>query len=378
MQKTHHADLEVDNMTFMKRALRLAERGRGYVSPNPLVGAVIVKNNKVVGEGFHQKFGEAHAEVNAIQAAGDAAAGATMFVNLEPCPHYGKTGPCTEAILRAGIARVVIGMQDPNPVVAGKGVKFLKSKGISVVENMLSEKCTELNQGYLKFIIEGMPFVTLKIAQTLDGRIATSTGHSRWITSENAREYSHRLRSENDAVLAGINTIITDDPKLTVYLVKGVSPKRIILDSRLRIPLDANILSEELPNKTVVLTTEQASKEKISRIEEKGAMVVVMEADDRGWIPQKAIWKKLADMGITSVLVEGGNKVITECLKGEFGDRLTLFLAPKILGTGIDAVGDLGIRNINSALRISDMSVKKFGNDLLITGSLKQDNETNV
>ncbi len=378
MQKTRHADPETENLTYMKRAVKLAERGRGMVSPNPLVGAVIVKDNKVVGEGYHRKFGEAHAEVNAIEAAGDAAAGATLYVNLEPCIHFGKTAPCTEAILSAGIAKVVIGIQDPNPVVAGKGIKFLKSKGITVVENVLSERCQNLNQGYLKFIKNGLPFVTLKIAQTLDGRIATSTGHSRWITSESAREFAHRLRAEHDAVLTGIDTIITDDPKLTVYLFKGVSPKRIILDSRLRIPLDADVLSEELPNRTVVLTTEQASKEKITRIEEKGALVIVMEQDERGWIPQKAIWNKLADLGVTSVLVEGGNKVVTECLKSEFGDRLALFLAPKILGTGIDAVGELGIRNINSALKIDGMSVKKLGTDLLITGSLKSNDESST
>ena len=361
------------DLKFMKRALKLAENGRGYVSPNPLVGAVLVKDGKIVGEGYHQRYGEAHAEVNAIQAAGDESLGSTLYVTLEPCAHEGKTGPCTVKIYETGISRVVIGMQDPNPIVNGKGINYLKSKGIAVDVNVMEEKCRELNAGYIKYITKNIPFITLKIAQTLDGRIATSTGHSKWITSEETRIMAHRLRAKHDAILAGINTIITDDPHLTVRYIKAVSPKRIILDSKLRVPLDANILSEELAPGTIIVTTKDSSKEKIVRIEDRGALVLVFDADERGWAPLKKLWKTLAEIGITSVIVEGGNTVQTECLKDSDADRLVLFIAPKVLGSGIDAIGDLGIRNINSAIALHDFSIRRLNTDLMITGSFKFD-----
>lgn len=361
------------DIKFMKRALKLAEAGRGYVSPNPMVGAVLVKDGKIVGEGYHQRYGEAHAEVNAIQAAGDESLGATLYVTLEPCAHEGKTGPCTVKIYEAGISRVVIGMQDPNPLVNGKGITFLKSKGIEVETGVLEEKCRELNAGYIKYITKNSPLITLKIAQTLDGRIATSTGHSKWITSEESRILAHRLRARHDAILAGIDTIITDDPQLTVRYIKAVSPKRVILDSKLRVPLDANILSEDLAARTIIVTTEDSSKEKIARIEEKGASVLVFDGDERGWAPLPKLWKALVEMGITSVIVEGGSTVQTECLKNGDADQIVLFIAPKVLGSGIDAIGDLGIRNINSALTLHDLSIRRLKTDLMITGNLKFD-----
>jgi len=361
------------DLKFIKRALKLAEGGRGYVSPNPLVGAVLVKDGKIVGEGYHQRYGEAHAEVNAIRAAGDESLGSTLYVTLEPCSHEGKTGPCTAKIYEAGISRVVIGMQDPNPIVNGKGINYLKSKGIAVDVGVMEEKCQELNAGYIKYITTGVPLITLKIAQTLDGRIATSTGHSKWITSEEARIMAHRFRAKHDAIVAGIDTIITDDPYLTVRYIKAVSPRRVILDSKLRVPLDANVLSEELAPRTIIVTTKDSSKEKIARIEEKGATVLVFDADDRGWAPLQELWKALAEIGITSVIVEGGSTVQTECLKNGDADRLILFIAPRILGSGIDAIGDLGIRNINSALALDDLSIRRLKTDLMITGKFKFD-----
>lgn len=361
-----------DDLFFMKRALALAERGRGHVSPNPLVGAVVVKGDEIVGEGYHQKFGEAHAEVNALENAGDAATGATLYVTLEPCAHQGKTGPCTEKIYSAGISRAVIGVRDPNPLVNGKGITFLKSKGISVTESLLESDCRELNAGYLKYITTKRPLITLKIAQTIDGRIATSTGHSKWITSPDSRIMAHRIRAQNDALLVGIGTVIADDPELTVRLTRGVSPKRIILDSQLRIPLDAHALADQSPSRTIVMTTEEASKEKIARIEEKGATVIVTEADERGWVSQKILWPKLAEMGITSVLVEGGSTIHTECIKAGYADRIVLFLAPKLLGSGIDALGDLGIRNVNAAREIRNIKIKRLNGDLMISGTLGQ------
>jgi diaminohydroxyphosphoribosylaminopyrimidine deaminase / 5-amino-6-(5-phosphoribosylamino)uracil reductase len=359
------------DILYMKRALALAERGRGLVSPNPMVGCVIVKDNKVVGEGYHQQFGEAHAEINALREAGDHAMGGTLYVTLEPCSHQGKTGPCTNSIYDAGIARVVTGMTDPNPQVYGAGVNYLRSKGISVTENVLQDKCLELNEGYVKYITTRKPLITLKIAQTLDGRIATSTGHSKWITSEQARVMAHKIRSLNDALLIGIGTVIMDDPHLTLHSVKGVCPKRVILDSKLRVPLDANIFADKLPGRTIIFTTAAASKEKISRIEEKGGQVFIFEPDSRGWVPQEKIWNKLAEIGITSVVVEGGSTVFTESIKSGFADKFCYFVAPKILGSGIDAIGDLNIRNINSAIPLADVVVKRLDTDFVITGKFE-------
>ena len=351
----------------MKRVLSLAERGRGYVSPNPMVGAVIVKDGRIVGQGYHKIFGGPHAEVIAIEKAGDDAAGSTLYVNLEPCCHQGKTGPCTERILQAGIDRVVVGMRDPNPRVNGEGVNFLRSKGITVREDVLQDKCRELNRAFVKYIVQHKPFVTLKIAQTLDGRIATSTGHSKWITAQQSRTMAHKIRANHDAILIGIGTLLTDDPKLTVRYSKGLSPKRIVLDSQLRVPLDAKILSADLAPGTIFISTELASKEKITRIQERGATVQILDKDDRGWVTFPSLWKYIADLGITSVLIEGGSSVQTECLKGSHADRLILFIAPKLLGTGIDAIGDLGIRNINSAIQLYHVQIKKLDEDYLLT-----------
>ena len=357
---------------FIKRALVLAEKGRGHVSPNPMVGAVVVKDGKIVGEGYHQKFGQAHAEVLALEAAGDEALGSTLYVSLEPCNHEGKTGPCTERIYDAGVSRVVISMLDPNPLVNGAGIGYLRSKGISVTEHVLEDKARELNRGYIKRTLTGKPYILLKLAQTLDGRIATSTGHSKWVTGEGARLMSHKLRSQYDAIMVGIGTILMDDPKLTVRKVKGTIPKRVVLDSQLRIPLDANVLADDHPGKTIIVTTSSASKEKITRIVDRGSTVLVLNADERGWIPQDLLWKELGDLGITSIMVEGGSSVHTECLKGGHADEIAIFFAPKLLGSGVDALGDLGIRNINSAIEIADVKIKRLNGDFMITGRFKK------
>ncbi len=356
----------------MKRALTLAEKGRGHTSPNPMVGAVVVKDGKIVGEGYHQAFGQAHAEVNALNAAGDDALGATLYVTLEPCNHTGKTGPCTERIYEAGISRVVIAVKDPNPLVNGSGINFLRSKGISVVENVLDDKSRALNRGYFKHIRTGKPYILLKLAQTLDGRIATSTCHSKWVTGEDSRVMSHKLRAQFDAIMVGIGTVLADDPHLTVRKTKGFSPKRIVLDSQLRVPLDANVLADESPNKTIIVTTNLASKEKITRIVERGSIVLVLDADDRGWAPQSVLWKKLGELGIASVMVEGGSTVHTECLKSGNADEIVIFFAPKLLGSGVDAIGDLGIRNINSAIELEGLKIKRLKSDFMISAFFKK------
>lgn len=356
----------------MKRALTLAEKGRGHVSPNPMVGAVAVKDGKIVGEGYHAAFSHAHAEVNALDQAGDNALGATLYVTLEPCNHTGKTGPCTERIYEAGISRVVIATRDPNPLVNGSGINFLRSKGITVTEGVLEQNSRELNRGYIKHILTGKPYILLKLAQTLDGRIATSTGHSKWVTGEDSRTSSHKLRSQFDAILVGIGTVLADDPQLTVRKARGFSPKRIVLDSQLRIPLDANVLADDSPNKTIIVTTNQASKEKVARIVERGSIVLVLDADERGWAPQSVLWQKLGELGITSIMVEGGSTVHTETLKHGNADEIVIFFAPKLLGSGVDAIGDLGIRNINSAIELQDLKVKRLNKDFMISALFKK------
>jgi diaminohydroxyphosphoribosylaminopyrimidine deaminase / 5-amino-6-(5-phosphoribosylamino)uracil reductase len=354
----------------MRRALHLAAKGRRQTSPNPMVGAVVVKDGRVLAEGYHEKYGQPHAEVNALRQAGDAAHGATLYVTLEPCNHQGKTPPCVDAILDSGVVQVVIGMKDPNPLVNGKGIYRLQSRGIKVTVGVLENHCRNLNEVYIHYITTGKPLVTLKMAQTLDGRIATSTGHSKWISSEDSRVIAHRLRGRHDAVLVGIGTLLADDPQLSVRHVRGPAPHRIIMDSRLRVPLDAHVLSDDTPYLTIIATTAAASREKISRIQERGATVLVLPVEERGWVNPDCLWKKLAEMKITSVLVEGGSTVHTEFLKRKNADRMVLFIAPKILGSGIDAIGDLGIRNINSALSLSEVRMRNFGGDVMIAGKI--------
>lgn len=353
----------------MRRAVALAEKGRGFTSPNPVVGAVVVKDGEIIGKGYHRKFGQAHAEVNALEEAGLAARGATLYVTLEPCSFYGKTPPCVDKVLASGVKRVVIGMIDPNPLVNGKGIALLRARGVAVTENVLEAEAIELNPGYIKHITSGLPYITVKIAQTLDGQIATCSGHSRWITTEAARSEAHRIRSANDAILIGVGTVLTDDPQLTVRLVKGKTPKRLVLDSELKIPLDSKLLSDSMTGQTIIVTTTAGSADKVKRIQDKGAEVLIVEADRNGQVDIPKLLPRLGAKGITSVLVEGGNRVFTTIFKSRIVDRLICFIAPKITGLGIAAVGDLGIRNINAAIGIKNIRIKRFEDDLMITGS---------
>ncbi len=354
--------------SFMATALRLARKGLGFVSPNPLVGAVVVKGGKIVGRGYHARFGGPHAEVVALSDAGEAASGATLYVTLEPCAHYGKTPPCVDAIIEAGVARVVVGMRDPNPLVNGKGIETLSKRCIAVTVGVREEDCRRLNEAYAKYITTGMPFVTLKIAQSLDGKIATATGHSKWISCERARALVRRLRAQYDAVLVGAGTVCTDDPALTPLDRSGPIPKRIVVDDQLVIPLDARILTDEYAIRTVVVTTTRASSEKIRRIEERGARVLVLEPANGERLAFNTLWRSLGEMQIASVLVEGGQQIFTEALLSGQVDRMLVFVAPKLLGRGLDALGELGISNVNAAIEIADMAVKKVGNTFLFTG----------
>ena len=358
----------MDDIFFMKRVLQLAKRGSGKVSPNPMVGAVIVKNGKILSEGYHAFFGGPHAEINALnKLKSHEVIGSTLYVNLEPCSHYGKTPPCTDAIIKAKIRRVIIGMVDPNPMVNGRGIEKLKKAGIEVRTGILEEESAELNEAYVKYITKHEPFITLKVAQTLDGRIATSRGFSRWITGEESRRFVHKMRRENDAVMVGINTVIADDPQLTVRMVPGRGKRRIILDSRLRIPLEAKILHHSDPQNTVVVTTDQSPYNKVKILQEMGVTVWILKKAD-GMVDLPSLWQKMADDGIASLLVEGGGKVLTSIIRQGCADRIILFFAPKIFGEGINSIGNIGVDSPDKAVVFKKTRWYKKGNDMVFEG----------
>ncbi len=355
---------------YINKTLELAKKGIGNVNPNPLVGAIVVKNNSIIGTGYHECFGKEHAEINALNATGEKARGATLYVNLEPCCHYGKTPPCTDAIIKAGIKRVVIGMVDPNPLVNQQGIKALQERGIDVTFNVEKEKCEALNRVFIKYIKTKLPFVTLKIAQSIDGRIATETGHSQWITSELARKEAHRLRAENDAVIVGIKTVITDDPQLTVRLVKGNNPVRIVLDSYLKIPLSSRILNDSFVHQTIIATTSN-DENKTDIIRQRGAHVWQLEKNENGKVSIAALISKIGHARLSAVMVEGGSQINTSFLKAKMLDRIVFAIAPKILGSGINAIGDLGVRSVDESHTLNNIEIKQLGTDFLIYGDVK-------
>jgi diaminohydroxyphosphoribosylaminopyrimidine deaminase/5-amino-6-(5-phosphoribosylamino)uracil reductase len=350
---------------FMLQCIELARLGKGYVSPNPLVGAVIVKDKRVVGWGYHRKFGEAHAEVNALRDAGQKARGAILYVNLEPCSHYGKTAPCTDAIISSGIRRVVVGMIDPNPLVKGKGIRTLTSSGVKVRTGILSEECRKLNEFFAKKMTMGLPFVTLKIAQTLDGKIALPDGRSQWITSKESRKRVHQLRAEYDAVLVGARTAQLDDPRLTARLVKGRNPRRILLDGNLSTPLSSRLFSDGFRSQTIVFVRQSGSQEVEKKkliLERRGVQIVEIHGRRDGTLSLKPVLESLADLNILSVLVEGGQGMFSQFLDEGLVDRLLVFVAPKVYGCkGVSAFGHL-----RCAFDYSSSSVEQVGDDLLI------------
>lgn len=368
------ADIEVEKKDefYLARCLQLALKGKGYVSPNPMVGCVIVKDNKIIGEGYHAKYGEEHAEANAIKNASESVEGATLYVNLEPCVHYGKTPPCVDLIIKSKIKRVVIGTIDPNPLVNGKGIEKLKQAGIEVKVGVLERESKKLNEAFFKFITQKIPFVALKIAQTIDAKIADAEGNSKWITSEQSLHYVHQLRSEYDAVLIGSRTAKLDNPNLTVRLVEGRNPFRIILDSALSLPLELNVFSDKFTDKTIVLTSAgsfKSKKEKVEKLNSLGVKVIPVKSRRRK-LDLREVLEKLAENGIASVLVEGGGKVFTEFIKHKLADKVYIFIAPKILGKGIPSISDIGIKSIADILTLKEISIQNFGEDVLITGYL--------
>lgn len=357
---------------FMREALRLARRGLGKVSPNPMVGAVIVKQGNIIARGYHHAFGKDHAEVDALKNAKGNVAGAALYVTLEPCRHFGKTPPCTDAIIKNKIAKVVIGMLDPDEKMRGGSVALLNDNGIKTVVGVLEDECRALNEKYIKHRTTGLPFITMKFAQTLDGRIASSNGLSRWVASPESFKLAHKLRAENDAILAGINNVLVDNPELTLRLAKGRSPTRIILDSRLRIPLDARVLTGQKTARTLIATTPAAPKDKLSALKKMGIEVLITPADLGGRVDIKKLLKTLGKRGISSVLVEGGGETYTGFLRLGLVDKIVGIIAPKILGKGLDTIRDLYIDDINKALPFVFDKVYRSGVDIVVEGKPKR------
>jgi diaminohydroxyphosphoribosylaminopyrimidine deaminase/5-amino-6-(5-phosphoribosylamino)uracil reductase len=356
---------------FMRRALSLAKRGRGRTSPNPAVGAVVVADGQVVGEGYHHKAGEPHAEILALRAAGNQAPGATMYVTLEPCCHHGRTPPCTDAIIAAGIRRLVYGGKDPNPAVSGKGHAQLEKAGLDVLGGVLEAQCSALNEAYNTFITTGRPLVVLKAAASLDGKIATASGQSRWITGEKARRWVHRLRSQVDAILVGVGTVRADNPRLNARIPGGRDPLRIVLDGLGQIPVTARCLEGGhclvVGSPRYPLGTENA-------VRAHGAKVMKLPADPNGDVSLQALLDELGRRQITSLLVEGGAQVHAQFIAQGLAHKLYLFLAPIIIGgaTAPGWVGDPGIHHLDQAPRLDYLTIRRMGPDRLLTAYFTQ------
>lgn len=359
---------------YMARALGLARQGEGRTRPNPAVGAIIVSNGEVVGEGYHPQAGEPHAEIFALRQAGESARGAELYVTLEPCSHHGRTGPCVEAVLAAGIRRVCIGIRDPNPLVAGRGIARLIDAGVEVQVGVLESQCRYLTAPFAKHITSGLPFVVLKSAVTLDGRTATVTGDSRWITGDESRALVHELRDRLDAVMVGIGTVLRDDPLLTTRLPGGGrDAARIVVDSRLRIPENAAILGVESPAPTIIATTAVAPVDKIARLEARGVQVVVADPGEVG-VDLGDLMHGLGARGIQSILLEGGSTLNASALKAGIIDRVMIFVAPLLIGGG-EAPGIFagrGVERLAEALRLSEIKVRRYGDDTLIEGEVRR------
>ncbi|WP_423243313.1 bifunctional diaminohydroxyphosphoribosylaminopyrimidine deaminase/5-amino-6-(5-phosphoribosylamino)uracil reductase RibD [Clostridium rectalis] len=360
---------------YMRRCIKLAQNGIGKVNPNPLVGALIVKDGQVLGEGYHEYFGGNHAEINAFKNCNTSVEKATLYVTLEPCSHYGKTPPCVDVIIEKGIKKVVIGMMDPNPLVSGSGIKILKNNGIEVITGIMEKEVKKLNEVFIKYIKEKLPFCMIKTAMTLDGKIATYKGDSKWITNEKSRAFVHEIRNKYSAIMVGIGTVIKDNPSLTTRL-KGNNlrnPIRIIVDSNGRIPLNSRILQEE--GKNIVVLTENAHSEKINMLKEKGVDIVITP-NKHGKVDLTSLMRILGARGIDSVLIEGGGTLNYSCLKENIVDKINIFIAPKIIG-GKEAktpVEGEGIEGIKDSINLINVNIIKFDEDILIEADLNYGN----
>ncbi|HSF08534.1 MAG TPA: bifunctional diaminohydroxyphosphoribosylaminopyrimidine deaminase/5-amino-6-(5-phosphoribosylamino)uracil reductase RibD [Nitrospirales bacterium] len=363
----------------MKRALSLASKGKGRTSPNPMVGAVIVKDGQIVGEAYHRQSGEPHAEILALHQAGPRARGAVLYVTLEPCCHTNKrTPPCVPLLIQSGLARICVAMVDPNPQVNGSGLQQLKQANVPVSVGVLEQAARQLNKVYAYWITTGRPLVTLKGAMTLDGKIATATGESRWITGERARQDVHRLRNQMDAILVGVGTVIADDPELSARGTTmtnrrvGRQPVRVVLDSRLRIPSNAKVLQWVGEQPTILCTTTQAPRQRIAHLRKRGIQVWVLPGQG-GRVSMKACLSRLGKEGLTSVLIEGGGRVNAAAFQQGLVNQVRLYMTPKLLG-GQDAIGLIGgqsPKTLKRAWPLADCQLNKLGNDWLVTGTIE-------
>ncbi len=363
----------MQDMIFMRRALELAVQAEGYTTPNPMVGCVITdRDGNIVGEGYHRKAGEPHAEINALQAAGKAALGGTAYVTLEPCAHFGKTGPCCAALVRAGIKRAVIACNDPNPLVCGKGVEYLRQHGVEVVVGICREEAELLNERFFVWIRERRPFVTLKYAMTVDGKIASSGGDSKWITGEEARTFAHRLRRQHDGIIVGIGTVLKDDPELTTRMVRGKNPVRIILDCRLRIPLTAAAINPAA--RTLIIAAEDAPREREEFLNALPNVKVLKLPSTDGKIHLDKLMEELIAEEITSILVEGGGEILGAFYDAGLGDRLYAFVAPVLVGGAAapSPIAGAGRDFISEGKRLRKIKLVQIGEDFMLTGLLKE------
>lgn len=340
------------DIELMNRAMTLAQKGRGKTLPNPMVGAVIVKNGNVVGEGYHRGPGKPHAEVEAIKRAGRTSRGSTLYVNLEPCCHTGRTGPCTEAIAAAGIRKVIYAITDPYPPVNGKGAGELRKAGVEVSNGILSKEAARLNDVYFGLVKNQRPYVILKLAQSLDGRIATENGESKWISSEKSRKFVHELRAESDAVLIGAGTLRKDNPELTTRLVRGKNPYRIIVTGTMDLPEESYLIKQNNDLKTIIATCAERKTGKLNFSSKLTYWKVNKDSANR--IDISDLLSKAKDFGLNSILVEGGAQIATSFLKAKLVDKLIFVTAPVIIGQGKDSIGELGISNISDAIKFKD------------------------
>ncbi len=358
---------------YMQKALELAAKGSGKTSPNPMVGAVLVKGDKIISSDYHRKAGSAHAEVLVLKKAGRKSRGATLYVNLEPCCHTEKkTPPCTTKIIQSGIKRLVVAITDPNPRVSGKGLKEIRKAGIKTKVGVMKKEAEKLNEVFTKFIREKSPFVILKIAQSLDGKIATAAGESKWITGAKAREHVHRLRNEVDALLVGIGTVKTDNPSLDCRKKNGKNPYRVIVDSSLEISLNAKVLKHS-DRKTIIATTKKAPKDKIAILEKRGIKVLIIK-DKASKVDLRILMKELGTLNVLSVIIEGGSSIAASALSGRIVDKVLFFVAPKIIGgkDAIPSVGGKSPENLNKAIKLINFESIKVGKDILIEGYLQK------
>lgn len=355
----------------MERAISLAKGGIGFVNPNPLVGAVIVKEGKIIGEGFHEHYGELHAERNALKNCTESAQGAEMYVTLEPCCHYGKNPPCTEAVIASGIKKVYVGSNDPNPLVAGGGIKQLRDAGIEVVENVMKDECDALNDIFFHFITANRPYVIMKAAISADGKIACGNGASRWVTNELSRAHTHELRKRVSSIMVGVNTVIADDPMLNCRCENPSNPVRVICDTNLRTPLESHIVktANEIPT---WIFTSCIDEEKAQEYKRYGVNIICTPKDKNGHVSLEYICRYLGENKIDSLLIEGGAKIHSAALQSGIVNKAQFYIAPKIIGgDGINSVEEMGIESMDDAVMLKNPKVRIFGEDVMIEYEVK-------